>query len=763
MEPTVLHDLLQAAIVGIEGPDIEYEFRFRDYTTYTSRKSAVSQRTFRHLQNVYKNIADPVETNSVDTIYGDVRQTQIGAKKSWIEKEQLVRNGIPELNDFNVAFNVSVERPGKKPADLSSPKLIRNKLRTSFQLTHGSLDLTEVTSNGVTNWEAEYEVNPDHIDNPALFDEVMAIVAAIQESPQPVSNKEREIVACQYHTDIGLWDTLLVLNTPFRNNNSDIMDTILYDRHLPGPEDLMHENYLRVLLEKEFAVTDKSDGYHTQLFFTDYSVYYLMPSRIIARLDGSFPELAGTILDAEMIPEENRTIKTNFYFMVFDVLVDRHQDVRTENLHSRLERCKEILATLAGWDVTVTLKQFRFFHTQKDMYAAIGAALDDLKALPYLNDGLIFTPVADPYIANQIKIYKWKPSDKLTIDFLVRDNKLYVYDNPNKVFTLMPFKGDDIYPFQQDELKLDEYEGRVVEFQWRNGEFQPVRIRWDKTKPNSNFVAKRVWALLQNPITADELRYPKPLEAAREHHNLIKRRLFDMIPDRSTILDIGSGRGGDLGKWQPHQFTVFAVEPNEKNLAELHIRLKQRTIPRGNLFNVETIQAGGEDTEKILNKLQKRTVDAITLCFSLTFFFLHLDKLDGLIETISSTLRPGGSVYLLFMDGNVIKKNMRGAKRLQVPIGATNFLLEFRDDMIYIDIPGTIVEAQMEGIVDVDVLKDRFYTRGFQLTKDQFFPTEDLTGIDLFLAKATRLLVFTQTGAVYVSTRTENIYTPKTF
>src|SRR5690606_17527332 len=95
-----------------------------------------------------------------------------------------------------------------------------------------------------------------------------------------------------------------------------------------------------------------------------------------------------------------------------------------------------------------------------------------------------------------------------------------------------------------------------------------------------------------------------------------------------NILDIGSGRGGDISKWkrlidkQSPEPTgrVVAVEPNPDNFKEFKSRLEKNKEMKDRVVLVET---GGEDTVEITRAVQdfipQGKVDVVFLMLSMSF------------------------------------------------------------------------------------------------------------------------------------------------
>ena len=114
--------------------------------------------------------------------------------------------------------------------------------------------------------------------------------------------------------------------------------------------------------------------------------------------------------------------------------------------------------------------------------------------------------------------YKWKPLDKLTIDFqLIRDPtienryRLVLYDPNSK--GLVRFIGNEEHPIK-GELFLESLFGsdpndKIVECRWskEKQDFEPVRYRHDRTEPNSVNVALSIYSsyFSESYCTMDQL------------------------------------------------------------------------------------------------------------------------------------------------------------------------------------------------------------------------------------------------------------------
>jgi len=259
----------------------------------------------------------------------------------------------------------------------------------------------------------------------------------------------------------------------------------------------------------------------------------------------------------------------------------------------------DIMKTLLKYIGDITIKKYIFPQLQKpDTWIIWNRIETAIKIFKRLNDnwenkneglpvdGIILQPMHSSY--NIGEIYKWKPIDKLSIDFkivFIEANKIELYSwikGNNRIFT-----GTKEHPFSFVEVseetidKLNLATGQVVEFKWdtENELMYPYRVRYDREHPNGYNVAISTYNEFYSPLTEDDIS-GKTLMIMRAYHNDIKNRLLEeatKITNKSAnrVLDIGSGRGGDINKWIKHKFSrIYALEPNNTNLTEFIKRLK---------------------------------------------------------------------------------------------------------------------------------------------------------------------------------------------
>ena len=208
-------------------------------------------------------------------------------------------------------------------------------------------------------------------------------------------------------------------------------------------------------LKDKYVYFDKLDGIRYFLVESFIGTYLVNQTNYIKLNDD---KKMVSIYDVEY------TNKVN----VFDTIIYKNKDVRKLNFFER------------------------FKYVMKSGYSYIHYSVD-YGIITYSNgcDGIIFTPVDMEYKNNFT--FKYKPSDELTIDFLVINNTLNVTDN----------NGDTIFFKECDNFK--KYHNQIVECKWSGIKFIPIRIRTDKLKPNHIDVAKDIWEDIQDPIDLSDI------------------------------------------------------------------------------------------------------------------------------------------------------------------------------------------------------------------------------------------------------------------
>lgn len=165
------------------------------------------------------------------------------------------------------------------------------------------------------------------------------------------------------------------------------------------------------------------------------------------------------------------------------------------------------------------------------------------------------------------------------------------------------------------------------------------------------------------------------MDNLRKRHNDVKRTLLKAyISPRSTVLDVGCGRGGDFRKYHPNT-SVYAIDPSEEYTRE--------AISRNPPSNILVQQPG--DVFSFTGK----NLDAVVFNFSLQY---TAPKLQETVAHVKSLLRPGGLFLGVMPLGEDIERK-----------------LPYKDSL------GNTIVADIPGHICVQLMGGPFYAGGPQV------------------------------------------------
>lgn len=196
----------------------------------------------------------------------------------------------------------------------------------------------------------------------------------------------------------------------------------------------------------------------------------------------------GTLLDGEIIYDSN---SKKWDFVVHDALILCGNKINKLSHSTRLNDTKYCVESFIKFSESSTLniivKKFYPFEEFTDFIENVYNKSDN-------NDGIIFMPENLPVISGtQYSMLKWKPENKHTFDFLLKEVDIgleaYVFhlSNLNK-FANIHAKTEQGKQFIEKSKQLDNYKNEcIVEciFYKNKNNFSPILVRTDKTHPNS--------------------------------------------------------------------------------------------------------------------------------------------------------------------------------------------------------------------------------------------------------------------------------------
>jgi hypothetical protein len=500
------------------------------------------------------------------------------------------------INDYNMKVNLKSEEDIQLDTENSqeiktimkcSPKTFRLKKRFSFETDDGLFryDLTVVKESPKKDAICMADSGLDKVDDTYEFE--LEYIGHDKKT-------ETKTVLESFFKHFGLLLCLIdnddyIMRASEKNKVLNAYDTLvkrLYDDdHAtdrfkkdftrmfigPMPTTLERKNIIDKTqpwietIKEDYTVTEKADGERFLMFITQEGLVYIINNRFSVKNTGLINKvLANSIIDGEYITRSYTGMEIKLY-TAFDVYVLRGKDVRNLPLMdvdkekgriNLLETAFSSHPFEGKGTMRVKVKQFY----DQDIFVQSGKLLDDSKLVnkEYYVDGLIFTPKKLPVgaafdgdkaklVATWSQVYKWKPPEDNTIDFLVKTRKtdagadlfedvdgelcsvfdLYVGLNPKSISQIQPYEalsgeakemnddeqipivfkpvegGEETIRLSQLVLKIEDdgkvrcinkekdviYDNSVVECAFEHGKWIPLRVRKDKTEASKKRIA----------------------------------------------------------------------------------------------------------------------------------------------------------------------------------------------------------------------------------------------------------------------------------
>ena len=247
----------------------------------------------------------------------------------------------------------------------------------------------------------------------------------------------------------------------------------------PGPQPISIERkHFAILTSQPYVVCEKTDGVRHMLVCYENEDGKKLCALVDRAFHVQYTTLTvprDTILDGELVD--------NVYY-VYDAIRIKGEDLRMKNLNERLAKARAV--------VRMILRQPQLQVKVKEMVPL--AEVSSIK-LSEKTDGLVFTPVNEPIrMGTHETLFKWKPRNQITIDFLVKKGKdLYIQDR--NVLVKQAELHTSIRPYK---------EGTILECDYRVNGWTPVRERADKTYPNNRRTYDRTVVNLRENIKVEE-------------------------------------------------------------------------------------------------------------------------------------------------------------------------------------------------------------------------------------------------------------------
>jgi hypothetical protein len=526
------------------GTQNEFEIRFGKFnfnpaTKKSNFESSVEIDYFYHLKNYMAQQNYPVSyinTNEfIFEINGEKIRKTINSDNNEIGYMSKNTKRIYNIYDFDIRLSLASEKViAKISLNESNAEFVRIKKRISYDLGFANIDFTIVkegktlvdANNSYDKFEVEFEIKEKNFQK--LINYLTIIMQIRQNNKFVISNIEKRDVFYKYKNLTGTSYFIGV-----------------------QPETLQKDQ-LSLLYKELFSVTDKADGDRYFMMINEVGNIYYIDNNIqgILKTNLYTTEFKNMLIDGELIISQENYMPSTISFYAFDIMIVDGKDIRGNTNYlfkERFDILKNVIKSIKERDSTnfYTVETKKFIY--RNVFLGSEIIMDNIDKKPYSNDGLIFTPMNEPYPTTKkwTKLLKWKPADQNTIDFFSIKTgdiwSLYVQgpqDNAQPRFNknatssnLILFDVDKLCGPQEGKEKVsitfetsfadtlldpttnEPYKtNTVIEYKWDSikSKFIPIRTRWDKTtnpRKHGNYyqVACSIWNNINNPITSDTL------------------------------------------------------------------------------------------------------------------------------------------------------------------------------------------------------------------------------------------------------------------
>ena len=730
----------------IAGCEIDFFYKLMssfDRKGFAKEIKNTNEKIYSHMNGSLKVTTenDPIENGSIE------KETQTYMMKNMYKKHF-------DVYDYDLRLSLASEETfdSEKAIEIISNQesvCERNKERTSFFFPCGRVDFTIVNypqNPKETIYELEFEVF-EKATLPDVVNMITMLLQTRQDSFYVITNFQKRNIIMQYKKLLNLKHSVFVGAQP----------------------ETLQKNKISNLYKQVYSVTDKADGDRCFMHIDDKGHVAFLDANIdkiwMSNLKSS--EFSNCIIDGERINHNGRIL-----FMAFDILVINNKDIRGNNdyfLQQRLLLLEKIIKTIPESSMySAKMKTFYFVN----VFLGSQIILETINDKPYKNDGLIFTPMNEPYplMRKWSNLLKWKPASLNTIDFYaVRENdgmwKLYVQhtvpspaDSHHQQSELVLFDIQklcknippvDVMTFQTSmpDNAIDPSTGypfktnTVIEFKWENFKFVPLKTRWDKTanpRKHGNFsaVALDVWNNIHNPIEQDLLfkfsvgsnKEDQYFDKMRKFHNKVKEYMYSKYTKNcESMLELCSGRGGDMHKWVHNNIhNIVGYDISERNIAECQRRWGELKAKHELQFNY-SFHKLDLCSNKALGKIYEQSpnrFNAVSCQFGIHYFFGSDDTISNIINILDATLEPDGYFMITFMDNKCIDELLH---EKSVYFNESNneiqYMIKRNFNQIKIILNGNSIlsEGSNEYIIDFDAFCNLMNAKGYRVVETELF------------------------------------------
>ncbi len=290
----------------------------------------------------------------------------------------------------------------------------------------------------------------------------------------------------------------------------------------PAPQPVSLERRdLSKLIEHEYLVCAKSDGmrfllvcysgncYMVDRAFKFYKVALIFKNNQLYNSNGPLTNLLGGIFDGELVLNK----QGKWQYVIHDCINIYGKDISKNIFPARYSEIMKLICDYwvsEGSEFRITSKQFFPFK----QLGLLNKLIKEDK-LDHKTDGIICTPKNKKVGSHtQYDLFKWKPRHLHTFDFKIVKGVDGITAFVNKNGIHVPYASTS-HGSQEEQIFLaglskncpEFINNAIVECDYddTNDIYTPIKLRLDKTHPNSFFTVKKTLCNIKENISMEEL------------------------------------------------------------------------------------------------------------------------------------------------------------------------------------------------------------------------------------------------------------------
>lgn len=419
----------------------------------------------------------------------------------WIKRKEIVSETVENLFNANIKFGVHKNTENVEPDNWEDirkkykiivPISYKDKKNTIYRVNivkYNDEEFYTLKQSGIIKDKQKYEFQIIVEDKTVVIESIIKILQSITLSTLLLSKPQQKNIIDEYYN-------LIKKDIAVRGYNKNEIPLLA-----PKPVTLERTNmidpsdYGAISILSEYTVTEKADGERILMYINNVGKVYLINNNYVVEDTGvkASKEIYNSLIDGEYIACSKRKDTSNkSLYASFDMYYYNGKKITNlpliDNKECRYEYLKKTKKLLEDKDGVIEYIIKTHYYNEKQNYI-----LNDCKKIlknnsyPYEIDGLIFTPAklaVYSYYSNKPveitdnvkwdRVFKWKPPEQNTIDFLVQEGNeiikngqkykevyLYVGYNATQWEEISPTKGLKI---RYDKNERDNYKVQRKEY-----------------------------------------------------------------------------------------------------------------------------------------------------------------------------------------------------------------------------------------------------------------------------------------------------------